>query len=86
MVVYKIVFTKQADKDKKLVSQAGYEKKVKDILGRLQKDPWYFPVDVLQGNLKGFFSKRINIQHRIVYEVLEEEKIVKILSMWTHYE
>lgn len=60
MVKYRVVFTKQADKDKRLVKQSSYEQKTKDILNKLQEDPFYPPVDVLQGNLKGFFSKRIN--------------------------
>lgn len=86
MVKYKAVFSKQAEKDKRLVKQSGYEQKAKDILSKLQEDPFYPPVDILQGNLKGFFSKRINIQHRIVYEVVEAEKTIRILSMWTHYD
>ena len=83
---YTIVFSKRAEKDKKLIKAAGYEKKVREILQKLMIDPYYNPLDFLQGNLKGFYSKRINVQHRIVYEVLEEEKVVRIARMWTHYD
>lgn len=86
--MYEVWFTKQAEKDKKLLKQAGLEKKVKRLIDILEADPYQYPpgIEPLTGNLQGLFSRRINLQHRLVYKVYEEEKIVKILSMWTHYQ
>lgn len=88
MVKYKIYFTKRANKEKSKIKQAGLEKKVRFLLKILEENPYQTPprYEKLVGNLEKYFSRRINIQHRLVYEVCEEEKVVKILSMWTHYE
>lgn len=88
MVTYRIIFSKQAEKDKKRLKAAGFEKKAKEILNKMQQDPFVSPppYEALKGNLQGFYSRRINIQHRLVYEVFFEKKIIRILRMWTHYE
>ncbi len=86
--MYKLVFTKQAQKDAKKLSESNLRKKAEEILDILQSEPFsdYPPYEKLIGDLTGSFSRRINIQHRIVYQVLENDKIVKVLRMWTHYE
>lgn len=88
MVKWKIVFTKQAQKDAKKCTSAGLKPKAQQILEIIGENPFQKPpaYEQLAGNLAGAYSRRINIQHRIVYEVLESEHIVKILRMWTHYE
>lgn len=88
MVNYRIVFTKQAQKDKKRIKQAGLEKKARNLLAVIMEDPFQNPppYEALVGNLDGFYSRRINLKHRLVYQVWEEEKIVKVIRMWTHYE
>jgi toxin YoeB len=85
---YKLVYTKQAQKDAKKVTSGGLKPKVKELLKILEANPFqdYPPYEKLLGDLSGAYSRRINIQHRLVYHVLEEEKIVKVLRMWTHYE
>ena len=86
--MYQGVFTKQAMKDRRLIAQAGLEKRAKALLEVLQKDPFQNPppYEKLVGDLNGFYSRRINIQHRLVYSVHREQKTVKILRLWTHYE
>ena len=88
MVRYQIYFSKQADKDKKLIKQAGLEDKVRNLLRIIMENPYQNPppYEKLVGNLEGFISRRINITHRLVYQVYEEERSVKILQMWTHYQ
>ena len=88
MVKWKIVFTKQAQKDAKKLSGSGLKEKALAILEVLKNDPFQSPppFQKLTGDLSGAYSRRINIQHRMVYQVLEEEKTIKILRMWTHYE
>lgn len=88
MVKYKVYFTKRADKDKKLIKQAGLEKKTKSLLHIISENPYQNPppYEKLVGNLSGSLSRRINIQHRLVYKVYEEEKAVQVIRMWTHYE
>lgn len=85
---YIIKLTKQAQKDAKKLEACGLDKKAKKLLKIMKENPYENPppYEKLIGNLKGAYSRRINIQHRIVYEVLEEENVVKILRMWTHYE
>ena len=85
---YKLVFAKQAQKDAKKLSEAGLRPKVEDLLSLVAQDPYQSPprFEKLVGNLAGAVSRRINIQHRLVYQIIEEDKIVKILRMWTHYE
>lgn len=85
---WKLLFTKQAQKDAKRVAAAGLRLKAEAILAILQANPYQNPprYEKLIGDLEGAYSRRINIQHRLVYQVFEQEKIVKILRMWTHYE
>ena len=86
--MYEIVFAKQAQKDKKRLKQAGLDKRVKSLLNVIAVNPFKNPprYEKLVGDLAGYYSRRINVQHRLVYEVYEEQKTVKVLSMWTHYE
>lgn len=89
MVTYKILITKAALKDKeKIKGNKVLESKVKNLIELISKNPYESPpsFEKLKGDLDGLISRRINIQHRLVYEVYEEEKVVKIISMWTHYE
>jgi len=83
---YKILFTGQARKDAKKVGKSGLKENVKKILIILENDPFALPYEPLIGKLKDAYSRRINIQHRIVYQVNKKEKIVTILRMWTHYD
>ena len=88
MVNYKVVFTKQAQKDAKKLFASGLKAKAEEILEILRDNPYQTPpfYEKLVGDLAGAYSRRINIQHRLVYEVIEDEKIVKVIRMWTHYE
>ena len=85
---YSLVYTKQAQKDAKRINSTGLKPKVLKLIKILEKDPFqtYPPYEKLIGDLSGAYSRRINIQERLVYQVLENEKIVKVLRMWTHYE
>jgi Txe/YoeB family toxin of toxin-antitoxin system len=87
MVEYKLVYTKQAQKDAKKISRSNLKQKAIDLLDILKEDPFRKPpeYEALVGDLQGAYSRRINIQHRLVYQVYEEEKIVKVIRMWTHY-
>jgi toxin YoeB len=84
---YKILYTKQGLKDKQVAFKAGYDKKIEKILATLKENPFanYPPYEKLIGDLLGAYSRRINSQHRVVYQVYVEERIVKIISMWLHY-
>ncbi len=86
--MYTIVYTKQAIKDSKKISRAGLKNNVIAITEKLKSDPFFTPpaFEKLIGDLQGCYSRRINIQHRIVYTIYEKEKTIKILRMWTHYE
>lgn len=88
MVVYKIVYTKRAVNDIKNLKSAKLDKKAKVLIELVRENPFQTPppYEKLLGDLKGAYSRRINIKHRFVYEVLENEKTIKILSMWFHYE
>jgi len=88
LVMWKIYYTKQAKKDAKKLASAGLKNKAMELLSVIQEDPYQNPppYEKLVGDLSGAYSRRINIQHRIVYQVLEEEKAIKILRLWTHYE
>lgn len=88
MVTYRIVYTKQAVKDIEFLKQAGLAEKAKKLVGIVKNNPFQTPppYEKLTGDLKGMYSRRINIQHRFVYEILEEEHVVKIIRMWKHYE
>jgi len=85
---YKIVYTKQAKKDAQKAASSGLKPKIEVLLEILRIDPFqdYPPYEKLVGNLEGAFSRRINIQHRLVYQVYEKEKVVKVIRMWTYYE
>ncbi len=87
MVTYKILYSKLALKDAKKLSNAHLDAKAKKLLEILKENPFQKPppFEKLVGNLNGAYSRRINIQHRIVYEVREEDKVVRVLRMWTHY-
>jgi len=88
MVAWKIVYTQQARKDAKKIAAAGLRAKAEHVLDILRNDPFKTPpsFEKLVGDLSGTFSRRISIQHRLVYQVLEKEKVVKVIRMWTHYE
>ena len=88
MVSWKIVFTKQAQKDAKKISNAGFRRQTQDLLNILKENPFQNPpaYEKLVGDLRGAYSRRINIQHRLIYQVLKKEKVVKVIRMWTHYE
>lgn len=88
MVNYKVVFTKQAQKDAEKLSASGLKAKTEQLIKILRKNPYQTPpfYEKLVGDLAGAYSRRINIQHRLVYQVIEDKKIVKIIRMWTHYE
>lgn len=95
--VYKVVFAKQAAKDAKKLKTAGLDGKAKALVSAVERDPFAYPpaFEPLVGTLSGMYSRRINRQHRFVYEVIEEPRVVegnridgvvKVLSMWTHYD
>lgn len=88
MVTWRLVYTKQAQKDAMRIAFSGFKEKVKELLDVVGKDPYKTPppYEKLIGDLAGAYSCRINIQHRLVYQVYEKELVVKILRMWTHYE
>lgn len=83
-----VVFAKHAVKDAKKLAAAGLKSKAQELLDVLQNDPFQNPpaYEELVGDLNGAYSRRINIQHRLVYEVFKNERIVRVLRMWTHYE
>lgn len=87
-MAWKIVFTKQAQFDAERLFKTGFKPKALIILGILEQNPFQNPppYEKLVGNLTGFYSRRINIQHRVVYQVYKEVKTVKVVRMWTHYE
>jgi toxin YoeB len=86
--MFTLVYTKQANKDAKKVRSAGFKDRVLDLLHIIRNDPYHNPppYEKLVGDLSGAISRRINIQHRLVYQVDEKRNLVKILRMWTHYE
>ena len=86
--MYKIVFTKQALTDLEKLKKAGISAKAKQLVDVIRENPYQTPprFEKLVGKLDGLISRRINIQHRLVYEVFESDNIVRILRMWTHYE
>ena len=87
-MIWELAFTKQAQKDAKRLASAGLKKKAQKLLEILIENPFQNPppYEKLIGDLAGAYSRRINIQHRLVYQVFKKEKIVKIIRMWTHYE
>ncbi|MFH0772270.1 MAG: Txe/YoeB family addiction module toxin [Candidatus Omnitrophota bacterium] len=87
-VNWKIAYTKQAQRDAKKLSESGLRSKAGDLLEILSLNPFQPspPFEKLVGDLEGAYSRRINIQHRLVYQVIKKSRTVKILRMWTHYE
>lgn len=85
---WKVIFTKQAQKDARKIADSGLRLKAEKLIEILQSNPLQKPpsYEKLIGDLSGAYSRRINIQHRLVYQILEKAKIVKIIRMWTHYE
>jgi toxin YoeB len=87
-VSWRLVYTKQAQNDAKKLASSGLRPKAQELLDILAEDPFQKPpsFEKLVGDLSGAYSRRINIQHRMVYQVLEEERVVKVLRLWSHYE
>ncbi len=85
---WRLFYTKQAQKDAKKLAASGLKEKARALLEVLEANPYQNPppYEKLVGDLAGAYSRRINIQHRVVYQVLEKERIVKVLRLWTHYE
>lgn len=85
---WQIYFTKQAQRDAKKISAEDLRSKAEELLNILRVNPFKTPppYEKLTGDLTGAYSRRINIQHRLVYQVLKKEKVVKVIRMWTHYE
>ena len=86
--MWRVVFTKQAQKDAKKLAVTGLQSKAEKLLDILRENPYQTPppFEKLLGDLSEAYSRRINIQHRLVYQVVTDEKIVKVIRMWTHYE
>ena len=87
-MTWEIVYTKQAQKDAKKLASSGLKNKVKKLLDIIQKDPYQNPppYEKLVGDLSGAYSRRINIQHRLVYQIYEKKQTIKVIRLWTHYE
>ena len=85
---WSVVYTKQAQKDAKKIAAAGLKPKAEDLIAVITKNPYQNPppYEKLIGDLAGAYSRRINIQHRLVYQVYETEQTIKVVRMWTHYE
>ena len=85
---WRLVYTKQAQKDAKKLASSGLKNKAQELLRIIARNPRQNPppYEKLVGNLSGAYSRRINIQHRIVYQILEAGRVVKVLRLWTHYE
>jgi len=85
---WQVVFTRQAQKDARKLTSSGLQAKAEELLEILRTDPWRQPprFERLVGDLAGAYSRRINVQHRVVYQILPKQRTVKILRMWTHYE
>ena len=86
--MYTVIFSKQAEKDKALLKRQGLDLKAKELLNIISENPFQNPppFEELVGNLSGLYSRRINYQHRLVYDVIESENVVHVLRMWTRYE
>jgi Txe/YoeB family toxin of toxin-antitoxin system len=87
-VSWRLVYTKQAQKDANKLASSGLKPKAQELLAILTEDPFQKPpsFEKLVGDLAGTYSRRINIQHRLVYQVLGEDRVVKVLRLWSHYE
>lgn len=88
MAGWKVLFAKQAQKDARKIAAAGLRSKAETLITVLEENPLRNPppFEKLVGDLEGACSRRINIQHRLVYQILKKERIVKVIRMWTHYE
>ena len=88
LVIWQLIYTKAAQKDAQKLASAGLKEKTLILLGVLGENPFQNPppYEKLVGDLAGAYSRRINIQHRLVYQILEEQHVVKVLRMWSHYE
>ena len=88
MVKWGLVYTKQAQKDSKKLRSAGLKTKAEDLLRILEENPYQNPppYEKLVGDLAGAYSRRINIQHRLVYQIFDDLRVIKVIRMWTHYE
>ena len=88
MVTWRVVFTSQAQRDAKKIARSGLKPRVEGLLAILKEDPYRTPppFEKLVGDLAGACSRRINIQHRLIYQVLDDARTVKVIRMWTHYE
>jgi len=88
MVAWQVVFTRQAQKDAKMIARSGLKQQTERLLEILKENPFKTPppYEKLVGDLFGAYSRRINIQHRLIYQVLEDVNTVKVIRMWTHYE
>jgi Txe/YoeB family toxin of toxin-antitoxin system len=88
MVKWKIVYTRQAQRDARKTTAAGLRAQAEKLIEILSRNPYQAPpsFEKLVGDLAGAYSRRVNIQHRLVYQILEEERTVKVIRMWTHYE
>jgi Txe/YoeB family toxin of toxin-antitoxin system len=86
--MWQLYYTKQAQKDARKLASSGLKNKAQELLAIIQADPYQNPppYEKLVGDLSGAYSRRINIQHRLVYQVLEKEKSIKVLRLWSHYE
>ena len=86
--MWQLYYTKQAQKDARKLASSGLKNKAQELLAIIQADPYQNPppYEKLVGDLLGAYSRRINIQHRLVYQVLEEDKSIKVLRLWSHYE
>jgi toxin YoeB len=87
-VTWRLVYTRHAQKDAQKLAKSNLKKRTQSLLKLLEEDPFQTPppFEKLVGDLSGAYSRRINIQHRLVYQVLAEERVVKVIRMWTHYE
>jgi len=87
-VTWQLVYTKRAQKDARKLASSGLKDKTRELLLIVESNPYQNPppYEKLVGDLAGAYSRRINIQHRLVYQVLEDQNVVKVLRMWTHYE
>ena len=86
--MWRLYYTKQAQKDARKLASSGLKNKARELLAVIEADPYQNPppYEKLVGDLAGAYSRRINIQHRLVYQVLEKEKSIKVLRLWSHYE
>ena len=87
-MIWQLIYTKQAQKDAKKLSAAGLRLKAEELLAILRENPYRQPppFEKLTGDLEGAYSRRINVHHRLVYQILKESKTVKVIRLWTHYE